>query len=207
MRRLALAGLLAGAVLAVPHAALAARHRPDPAAPARAAADASACDAAHAMPASAAEVRRVNDALLCLINHARAQAGLSPLRANRCLAKAARNHARDMVRRHYFDHTTPSGERFDQRISATGYTAGVTSWTVGENLAWGTSPTGDPAWVVRAWMHSPPHRANLLSKAFGEVGVGVAHGSPSAHAGRAAGDSGTYAVDFGGRTGKRARCA
>jgi hypothetical protein len=35
----------------------------------------------------------------------------------------------------------------------------------------------------------------------------VAHGAPSARAGRAAGDSGTYAVDFGGRTGKRERCA
>jgi uncharacterized protein YkwD len=51
--------------------------------------------------------------------------------------------------------------------------------------------------VFKDWMHSPPHRANILDPSYRDVGVGVARGYPM---GAGAG-SATYTVDFGARSG------
>jgi uncharacterized protein YkwD len=50
--------------------------------------------------------------------------------------------------------------------------------------------------VFKEWMHSPPHRANILDPGFRDAGVGVARGYPL---GGARG-SATYTVDFGARS-------
>ena len=52
-----------------------------------------------------------------------------------------------------------------------------------------------PGGVVDAWMHSPPHRHNILSGKFREIGIGVARGVPV----RANYKGATYATDFGAR--------
>ena len=166
---------------------------------------AGACPAASAVPATAAAADRSERSLLCLINRERARAGLRPLRPNRCLARAAAGHVRDMVRHRYFAHTSRDGRSFARRIRATGYAPPTARWTVGENLAWGAAPAGDPAWVVRAWLRSPGHRANLLSARFRDAGVGVAPGAPVALA-AAAPARATYAVDFGAQGGRGGRC-
>ena len=57
--------------------------------------------------------------------HARAEAPARRWRHNDALAEAAAGHAGDMVARGYFDHETPEGGYFDQRILATGYTRGA----------------------------------------------------------------------------------
>jgi uncharacterized protein YkwD len=41
---------------------------------------------------------------------------------------------------------------------------------MGENVAYGQK---DPADVMRAWMNSPGHRANILNAKYTEIGVGV----------------------------------
>jgi uncharacterized protein YkwD len=46
-----------------------------------------------------------------------------------------------------------------------------------ENLAWGNGPYGRAAAVVQEWLDSPEHRANLLDRRFGRVGIGVARGT------------------------------
>jgi uncharacterized protein YkwD len=129
----------------------------------------------------------------CLINGERVAHGLHPLRMNRHLSRAAHRHSSDMVRRHYYSHTTPSGVTFVDRIRQAGYLRAARSWTVGENLDWGTQDLSSPAMAVNAWMHSPPHRANLLGPSFREIGIGVVFGSPVNHGGPAA----TYTTDFG----------
>jgi uncharacterized protein YkwD len=45
---------------------------------------------------------------------------------------------------------------------------------VGENLLW-SSPNVDPARALDLWMHSPEHRANILSPRWREIGVSAAH--------------------------------
>ncbi len=53
-----------------------------------------------------------------------------------------------------------------------------------------------PAAIVRLWMHSPPHREDILRPGFVDIGVGVAAGAPETpHSSDAAA---TYATDFGG---------
>ena len=48
---------------------------------------------------------------------------------------------------------------------------GITYTAAGENIAMG-QPTA--ASVMNAWMNSPGHKANILSKNFTEIGVGIA---------------------------------
>lgn len=157
--------------------------------------------AARSVPATAAGADRAERALICLVNRERARQELPPLRVNRCLARAADGHVRDMVEHRYFDHTSRDGRRFDERILATGYAPPPARWTVGENLAWGS----DAAWVVGAWMRSSGHRANVLNARFREIGVAAVPGAPIARA-----DEGppraTYAAEFGARSGAGRSC-
>lgn len=164
-----------------------------------------ACPAAHAIPSADDGSARSEHALLCLLNRERADAGLRQLEPNRCLARAAAGHARDMVARRYFAHRSPDGRGFAERILATGYAPSGASWTVGENLAWGAAPAGDPAWVIEAWMESRGHRENVLRASFRDVGVAAVPGVPVAAA-SGSGPRATYAVEFGAVNGRRGRC-
>jgi uncharacterized protein YkwD len=145
---------------------------------------------------SAATLHRAQAATLCLLNQIRAQAGLPRLRLNGRLSFAARGHSREMVRRHYFAHDSAHGASPFRRMLATRYVPRNASWWLGENIAWGSSSLGQPLEIVRAWMHSPPHRANILSRHFRDIGIGIAPGIPQR--GRLAGHGGaTYTTDFG----------
>lgn len=169
---------------------------------ARAAADGEgACSASRTVPASSATADRAERALICLVNRERAREDLPPLRANRCLARAADGHARDMVEHRYFDHDSRDGRHFDERILATGYAPPPARWTVGENLAWG----GDATWVVGAWMRSSGHRANVLNARFREIGVAAVTGAPVAQDGDGP-PRATYAAEFGARSGAGRSC-
>ena len=153
---------------------------------------ANACQSASSTPAQAAK-RTMVRATLCTLNAQRERYGLAPLKLNKRLSKAARRHARDMVRREYFAHDSLAGGTFVDRIRRTGYLTGVRSWTVGENLAWGTNSRSAPREITTMWMNSPGHRANILSASFREVGIGLAIGAPGVGSGSAA----TYATEFG----------
>jgi len=108
--------------------------------------------------------------VLAEINADRSAAGKPPVRPNAFLQREAQSHADDMVAKGYFDHTTPEGVTFQQRMAASGYPTG----TAAENLALTT--TGNISAMVTSWMGSPPHRINLLG-AYTEVGIGIARGS------------------------------
>jgi uncharacterized protein YkwD len=142
-------------------------------------------------PAGAAGVpgRRV----LRLLNHVRASHGLPALNTDRRLALAARGHSADMVSRRYFAHASPEGEQAVGRVRRTGWLEGRARWRIGEDLAWGIGGPGTPAGVVRAWMHSPPHRRIILTRVYRVVGIGVATGTPVDP-----GQGATYTADFGG---------
>jgi uncharacterized protein YkwD len=139
-------------------------------------------------------VGRIRDAVLCLHNRIRAQHGLPLLRENKRLRKAALGHSRDMVKDGFFEHTAPEGVTMVDRILRAGYVREDEGWALGENLAWGTGSLGTPRGAVDAWMDSPGHRANILKRAYRELGVGVVLGVPVSDAAGA-----TYTVDFGAR--------
>jgi len=136
----------------------------------------------------------------CLINEERAKAGVRPVRSSGTLRQAGVGHAQDMVSGGYFEHTTPGGRTFIDRITNTGYMRGARRWLVGENLVWGTGSQSTPQAMVDGWMGSPAHRANLLRERFREVGVAAVRATPF----DASDDNGvTISSEYGFRAGKR----
>ncbi|GGQ53291.1 hypothetical protein GCM10010267_15280 [Streptomyces griseorubens] len=117
-----------------------------------------------------------------LTNRERARAGLPALSRDPLLTTAARAHSADMVARDFYAHTAPDGSKPWDRAAA----AGSRCRTVGENIACGQRSAAE---VVRGWMNSPGHRANILKPEFTHIGVGFAGG----------GRAGTYWTQlFGG---------
>jgi uncharacterized protein YkwD len=124
---------------------------------------------------------QMESSITCLINDQRAAHGLSAVTPNPDLRQAALSHSQEMIDQSYFEHTSPAGLTFMDRIESTGYMQGARTWTVGENLVWGTGPLSTPQALVTAWMNSPPHRENLLRPAFREIGVAALAGTPVSH--------------------------
>lgn len=155
-----------------------------------------ACANAGSVPAAhnGTAIRR---ATLCLLNRERARHGLGRLRSNGRLRAAALRHSGHMARANFFDHTSPSGSSMTDRVRRAGYLRGSGGWALGENIAWGAGSLATPRAIVRAWMRSPGHRANILTPRFREIGVGVAHGAPVRIAASVGGA--TYTTDFGAR--------
>jgi uncharacterized protein YkwD len=152
-----------------------------------------ACSASHA-DVRAATIRRARNATLCLLNRVRARHGLQPFQLNPKLSRAARRHSRDMVRHRYFAHDSRNGRSAFDRMRATHYVPRNASWWLGENIGWGSGSLAEPASLVRAWMHSPSHRANILSGHFRDIGIGIVPGAP---VGGSGGSGATYTTDFG----------
>jgi uncharacterized protein YkwD len=121
---------------------------------------------------------QMESSITCLINDERSSNGLPPVAPNGDLRQAALSHSNEMISQSYFEHTSPAGVTFMDRIEAAGYMRGARTWTVGENLVWGTGPLSTPQALVTAWMNSPPHRENLLRPTFRELGVAAVQGTP-----------------------------
>ena len=138
----------------------------------------------------------VRAAVLCLHNRDRAAAGLPALKENAKLRKAALGHSDDMVSRRYFDHDEPDGDGMVDRIKRAGYVRPGDAWSLGENIAWGTSDLATAAEIHNTWMNSAGHRANILRRSFKEIGIGIVLGTPSVSP---AGAGATYTADFGVR--------
>ena len=99
-----------------------------------------------------------------------------PLSPHQALIDAARIHSQDMLDHDYFDHINPLGEGPSDRVKAAGYPVGA-----GENIAWfGTGPQLEKdAEVYRrheALFLSPPHRTNMMTEGYREIGNGIRFG-------------------------------
>ncbi|MGW6545897.1 CAP domain-containing protein [Streptomyces massasporeus] len=107
--------------------------------------------------------------VLSLVNKERAAAGCSSVTANDRLTRAADDYSDVMASSGVMSHTGPDGSTMTTRVEAAGY-----QWsTLGENIARGQA---DAASVMKSWMNSPGHRANILNCSFKELGVGVHFG-------------------------------
>jgi uncharacterized protein YkwD len=87
---------------------------------------------------------------------------------DRTLARAARSHSLEMLRGDYFSHGDFHGRMVAFHVSGT---------FAGENLAWGTGAYGEAGTVVKEWLASPAHRANLLRPGYRRIGIGLARGT------------------------------
>ncbi|MBP1156651.1 MULTISPECIES: CAP domain-containing protein [unclassified Paenibacillus] len=108
--------------------------------------------------------------MLDLVNQARTEAGLSPFAVDLELSKVARLKSQDMVDKNYFSHDSPTyGSPFDMMKKF-----GIEYRTAGENIACNQNVTA----AHQALMNSEGHRANILSKDFTHIGIGIVDGGP-----------------------------
>jgi uncharacterized protein YkwD len=95
----------------------------------------------------APEVLPLENAIVERTNQERARRGLRPLALDFGLLASARKHAAWMSRRQSLQHTNQP---------------------VAENIAMGQNSSAE---VVRDWMNSPGHRANILNASYSRIGV------------------------------------
>ena len=107
------------------------------------------------------------------LNRVRAARGLQALRPNASLAASARRHSTQMGSRGFFDHNSADGTPFWRRIERFYVEQGFSSWAVGENIFWQSPKTLAAITVVRSWLRSPGHKANVLSRHWRDIGVGA----------------------------------
>ena len=127
-------------------------------------------------PLSPAALAAQKKRILDLVNQERAKINLPPLKTETHLTQAAQNQAMDLTKRKYFDHISPEGTTPTDRIKASGYMSSAPcaqcnySIYYGENIA-KNQETADE--VMKAWMQSPGHRANILNPKFQQIGIGI----------------------------------
>ena len=133
------------------------------------------CPNADLVPAGPQDVPAVEAATRCLINVQRRRHGLRSLKFNADLQKSSDWQAQDMIDHAYFDHSRPGGPGFAGRITRFGYAASANGYMLGENIAWATSDAASPREMVSMWMHSPPHRQNILRRGFKDQAISAVY--------------------------------
>ena len=102
-------------------------------------------------------------------NARRQQSGLAPLKLNPVLSQSATAKAENMFAENYWSHNSPSGKTPWDFFKAAKYQYSV----AGENLAKDFYDTDS---MMRAWMNSPTHKANIINNKYQEIGIGVVNG-------------------------------
>ncbi|HHW67507.1 MAG: hypothetical protein PWP07_148 [Epulopiscium sp.] len=119
-----------------------------------------------AVPTWSNNMREKEDIMLEYINNERKKAGLQPYVMNEELQNIASLKAKDMAENNYFGHVSPTyGSPFDMLKNF-----GISYRIAGENIAGNSSVKN----AHDAFMNSPGHKANILSKNYDQIGIGIA---------------------------------
>jgi uncharacterized protein YkwD len=119
--------------------------------------------AALLLPAAPAVATDAEHEAIDALNDVRRAHGLPALRVSGSLNRSSGRYARHMIRSDFFGHAA--------HIDVAGAFR-----SAGETLAWHAGWHAQPRRTVSRWMHSPAHRAVLLSPQFHWVGMGLAKG-------------------------------
>ena len=98
-----------------------------------------------------------------MVNQERVKAGLGKVVLDKTIQKAAMIRVKEIEVS--FSHTRPNGSSFSSVLKENG----ISYHGAGENIAWGQT---SPKEVMKAWMNSDGHRANILNPNFKKIGVG-----------------------------------
>jgi uncharacterized protein YkwD len=122
--------------------------------------------------ADALTISQAEQAMVNALNVDRTTRGLVPVRIDTRLMAIARARSYDMASKHYFSHTQPDGRNVFNILTS----KGIKWYTAGEIIATNNYPTLQNS-VDSAnyqWMHSPGHKAIVVSTSMNYVGVGLA---------------------------------
>jgi uncharacterized protein YkwD len=123
-------------------------------------------------PQAVLEASSLEGELMAAVNNYRRARGLRAFRSSVRLHAAALRHSGEMARLGYFDHASPNGAAFWRRIARYYRPVGYRRWSVGENLEYGQPGLGSLE-MLRDWLASPAHRANVVSTRWRDAGIGV----------------------------------
>jgi uncharacterized protein YkwD len=138
------------------------------------------------VPAAGAATRTsAAGSLLQAVNSTRTAHGLRPLKLDTTLVRAARSHSLTMLRSQVFSHGDFHGRMVAFHVAGP---------VAGENLAWGNGSYSKPTAIIREWLASPEHRANLLRPGWTRIGIGIVRGTFLGNGG-----SSVVTADFAGR--------
>ena len=114
---------------------------------------------------NAGSISNIEQQVLTLTNQERAKSGLKALSTDSALMNSAREKSADMSKNNYFSHTSPTlGSPFDQMKAK-----GIQYKAAAENIAMGQQTANE---VVKGWMESPGHRANIMNGSYTHIGIG-----------------------------------
>ncbi|MFF2457071.1 CAP domain-containing protein [Peribacillus simplex] len=120
------------------------------------------------------ESQSVEQHVLSLVNEERLKRGLPSLKMDTSISHVAILKSEDMRDSNYFNHTSPRyGSPFEMMKSF-----GISYKYAGENIAAG-QPSADA--VMKSWMNSPGHKANILNKNYTHIGIGHVTGGKYTH--------------------------
>ncbi|HWQ65945.1 MAG TPA: CAP domain-containing protein [Methanospirillum sp.] len=129
--------------------------------------------------------------IFAMTNEARSTAGVSSLSWDEDLANLASAYSERMGKGKFFSHIDPDGNGAAERAIAYGYPTvkkidDVIRTGMAENIAYmstgnvrssgyvdPTDPRSVSEAIMRGWMQSPGHRANILDPLFDRIGVGL----------------------------------
>jgi uncharacterized protein YkwD len=116
-------------------------------------------------PEGGASTNEQERQVLQYTNMVRKEVGCGPVSLDDSLVASSGGHAEDMVDRHFFSHTNPDGLSPYERMER----AGFRGRSAAENIAAGYQTAED---VMRAWLKSEGHRANIINCDFNRIGIG-----------------------------------
>ncbi|WP_300366399.1 CAP domain-containing protein [Brachyspira sp.] len=110
-------------------------------------------------------IQKERERVVQLCNEARKQNNISSsLIIDKKLTEAAQKRAEELIK--LFSHTRPNRTDFSTVLKE----YSISYKTAGENIANGQFDADD---VMKSWLNSTGHRANILQKKFGKIGIGV----------------------------------
>ena len=122
--------------------------------------------------------KNIEKEVIRLTNVERTRRGIRSLNTNSKLHRAAKKHSKYMMRHRYLGHSGPKGNTPSDRARSEGY-----SRYVGENAfhyphSRSRSDRRTAHLLVKGWMDSPGHRANILNREYADIGVAVVRRLP-----------------------------
>lgn len=111
---------------------------------------------------SASYNKEFADKVIELVNAARAKEGLSPLTKDTTLTNLSNIRSKETATQ--FSHQRPDGTSWSMVLKQNN----VSYTSAAENIAAGQNT---PEAVVKEWMNSPSHRANIMNSKYNKIGV------------------------------------